>query len=100
MTRANARPPVLIPDIQAVQWKAREIRRDGNVPGPVLKSLSRDPQTGAQTRLLHLPPGWHDPQLDWHPTSEEGFRLAGRHEYAGGAADRARPIGRRLGQRA
>jgi hypothetical protein len=78
MTRANARPPVLVPDIQAVDWEARETRRDGNVPGPVLKILSRDPQTGAQTRLLHLPPGWHDEQLDWHPTSEEGLRLAGR----------------------
>ena len=50
---------------------------DGNVPGPVLKLLREDPTTGAQTFLLHLPPNWYDPALDWHPTTEEGYIIAG-----------------------
>jgi hypothetical protein len=63
--------------VHAIPWEARDFARDGNVPGPVLKVLSRDPATGATTRLLHLPPGWHDHELDWHPTVEEAFRLVG-----------------------
>jgi hypothetical protein len=50
---------------------------DGNVPGPVFKLLSRDAETGGSTIMLHLPPGWHDELLDWHPCSEEGLILAG-----------------------
>jgi hypothetical protein len=75
--------PVLIPDSSRLNWIARETHLDGNVPGPVLKILNRNPSSGAQTRLLHLPPGWHDDKLDWHPTIEEGFRLAGALEMGG-----------------
>jgi hypothetical protein len=47
------------------------------VPGPVLKVLSTDAKTGGSTIMIHLPPGWHDEVLDWHPCSEEGLVLAG-----------------------
>lgn len=47
------------------------------MPGPVFKVLSRDPETGGSTILIHLPPGWRDDVLDWHPCSEEGMILAG-----------------------
>ena len=50
---------------------------DGNVPGPVFKVLSTDANSGGSTILIHLPPGWHDEVLDWHPCSEEGLVLAG-----------------------
>lgn len=50
---------------------------DGNVPGPALKLLREDPVTGAMTFLTHLPPNWYDPALDWHPSTEEGYMIAG-----------------------
>jgi hypothetical protein len=49
----------------------------------VIKILSSDPETGATTKLIHLPPGWHDPELDWHPTVEEVFRLVGSTTMGG-----------------
>lgn len=61
-----------------IDWVALDTSRDGNVPGPVWKPLRRDPSTGATTFMTHLPPNWHDPLLDWHPTTEEGFKLAGK----------------------
>lgn len=70
------RTPVSIPDTHAIPWVGIPTT-DGNVPGPVLKVLTTDPETGAMTILIHLPPGWRDDQLDWHPTPEEGFRLHG-----------------------
>ena len=50
---------------------------DGNVPGPVFKVLSTDADSGGSTILIHLPPGWRDEVLDWHPCSEEGLVLGG-----------------------
>ncbi len=47
------------------------------MPGPVFKVLSRDQETGGSTILIHLPPGWRDDVLDWHPCSEEGLILGG-----------------------
>lgn len=70
------RTPVSIPDAHAIPWTALPTT-DGNVPGPVVKVLTTDPECGAMTILIHLPPGWHDDQLDYHPTAEEGFRLHG-----------------------
>ena len=69
--------PVLIPDTHANPWVAIDTERDGNVPGPVVKLLSSDPETGGSTVLLHCPPGWRDPVLDWHPTVEEAFTVEG-----------------------
>ena len=71
-----ARPAVTIPSTFALDWTALPTT-DGNVGGVAFKPLSADPATGAATLLLHLPPGWHDPQLDWHPATEESFKLAG-----------------------
>src|SRR5262249_42185437 len=51
-----------------------------NVPGPLWKLLTSDPQTGAITYMTYLPPGWKDEVLDWHPATEEGFRLGGGSE--------------------
>lgn len=85
------RTPVSIPDTHALPWQGIPTR-DGNVPGPVLKVLTTDPETGALTILIHLPPGWHDDELDWHPSAEEGFRLHGWVEIAG----RHLPVGNYL----
>jgi hypothetical protein len=68
---------VIIPSAWDLDWEARDTSRDGNVPGPVRKVLRRDPASGGLTYLLHLPPGWHDEVLDWHPTTEEAYILAG-----------------------
>jgi len=69
--------PNLIPDTHALPWVAIDTARDGNVPGPVYKLLTSDPVTKGSTVLLHCPPGWRDPVLDWHPTVEEAFTLQG-----------------------
>src|SRR5579871_450739 len=68
---------VSIPSGWDLDWVARDVRRDGNVPGPVIKVLRRDPVSGGTTRILHVPPGWHDDVLDWHPTTEEAYVLTG-----------------------
>ncbi len=75
--QAQTAPVVSIPSAWELDWVALDTSRDGNVPGPVWKPLRRDPWSGALTFLMHLPPGWHDEVLDWHPTTEEGYKLAG-----------------------
>ena len=74
---AAAQEPLIIPSAWELDWEARDTERDGNVAGPVRKVLRRDPATGGLTYLLHLPPGWHDEVLDWHPTTEEAYILTG-----------------------
>ena len=71
-----SRSAVSIPDTHALPWQALPTA-DGNVPGPVVKVLATAADSGALTILIHLPPGWHDDQLDYHPCAEEGFRLNG-----------------------
>lgn len=68
---------VSIPSAWSLDWVALDTTRDGNVGGPVWKVLREDPASGGLTYLMHLPPGWHDQDLDWHPTVEEGYKLAG-----------------------
>lgn len=72
-----------IADGFAMPWSGIDTARDGNVGGPCLKMLRQDPEHGNFTCLLHAPPGWHDPNLDWHPTVEEAFTLAGTMEMGG-----------------
>jgi hypothetical protein len=79
--------PVLIPDTHAMPWVAIDTNRDGNVPGPVFKLLTSDPETHGSTVLLHCPPGWRDPVLDWHPTIEEAFTLQGSLQMAWNTMD-------------
>jgi hypothetical protein len=77
-----ARIPVSIPDTHELDWQPLPTARDGNVPGPVFKLLSSDPETGGYTKLQHMPPGWHDPALDYHDAAEEAFRLVGWNQLA------------------
>lgn len=76
MARVRADTAVSIPSAWELDWVSISTD-DGNVPGPVLKLLREDAVSGAQTFLLHLPPNWHDPALDWHPSTEEGYIIAG-----------------------
>lgn len=71
-----ARSAVTIPSTLACDWVALPTT-EGNVGGVAVKALSSDEATGGATFLVHLPPGWHDPQLDWHPATEESFKIAG-----------------------
>ena len=71
-----ARTAVSIPSTFAHDWIALPTT-DGNVGGVAVKSLSADEASGGATFLVHLPPGWFDPQLDWHPATEESFKIAG-----------------------
>lgn len=79
---------VSIPSAWEIDWVALDTSRDGNVPGPVWKPLRHDTSTGALTFMTHLPPGWHDEVLDWHPTTEEGFKLAGATLLGGTLLDK------------
>lgn len=67
----------IIPDLWERDWIPLDTQRDGNVPGPVWKPLTENEETGACSYLMHLPPNWHDNDLDWHPGTEEGFVLSG-----------------------
>ena len=72
-----AEQSVSIPSAWEIDWQALDTNRDGNVPGPVIKVLRQDPDTGGMTFMTHLPPGWKDDLLDWHPSVEEGYLIAG-----------------------
>ena len=76
MTGTKADQPIVIPSAWETEWFSIPTD-DGNVPGPVLKVLREDAATGALTFMTHLPPNWHDPALDWHPSTEEGYVIAG-----------------------
>lgn len=68
--------PVTVPSAWELDWTAISTK-DGNVPGPTLKILRVDPRTGGMTFMTHLPPNWTDRELDWHPSTEEGYIIAG-----------------------
>src|SRR5262245_4664684 len=68
---------VSIPSAWKLDWHAIDTERDGNVPGPVIKVLRLDQETGGMTFMTHLPPGWKDDMRDWHPSVEEGLILHG-----------------------
>jgi hypothetical protein len=86
-----ARDPISIPNTAVLNWHPiRVAGDDDNVPGPLWKLLTQDRQTGAITYMTHLPPGWRDDVLDWHPSTEESFRLSG------GGTHGADPAGRYL----
>jgi hypothetical protein len=70
------RDPVSLADTALLSWRPIPTDVDDNVPGPLWKILTSDPVTGAITFLTHLPPGWRDDVLDWHPSTEEGFILS------------------------
>jgi hypothetical protein len=76
----------LIPDLWERDWEPltspepdpnSPLSEEGFVPGPVWKLLTTNEETGACSYLMHIPPNWHDNDLDIHPTNEEGFVLAG-----------------------
>ena len=46
-------------------------------PGPEVKLLSVDDETGAQTLLLKAPPGWCTPKPESHPNVQEDILLEG-----------------------
>lgn len=87
MQPTSSTRPVSIPSAWELDWFAIPTT-DGNVPGPTLKILREDAETGALTFMTHLPPNWHDPLLDWHPSTEEGFIIAGEVTLGAGAAQR------------
>ena len=76
MPPTSPNKPVVIPSAWETGWHGISTS-DGNVPGPALKILREDADTGALTFMTHLPPNWHDPLLDWHPSTEEGYLIAG-----------------------
>jgi hypothetical protein len=67
----------IVPSAWDLDWIPLDHVKEGCVPGPSWKVLHTDPHTGAMTFLMHIPPGWHDPQLDYHPSTEEAYHLEG-----------------------
>jgi hypothetical protein len=79
------RVPVTLPSTHNITWEPLPTDPDDMVDfvhGPVWKILTTDPETGGLTFLLHLPPWWHDDIVDWHPSVEEAFQLAGKSQLA------------------
>lgn len=71
------RTPVVVPSAWELPWTPVPTDVDDNVGGPAWKLLAEDPLTGATTLIIHCPPNWRDPGLDWHPHDEEVFFLGG-----------------------
>jgi hypothetical protein len=72
--------PISIPaPYWGMEWTPLASSDYGNVPGPVWKVYRSVP--GMTTYLMHLPPGWHDTLLDWHPFVEESYKLAGASKF-------------------
>jgi hypothetical protein len=92
---ASHREKVIIPRIYEQPWQP--LLLEGGIRGPAIKVLSRgtggalspDPDFPVVTWISHLPPGWCDPELVYHPCVEESFVLGG----AGYLADRYREAG-------
>lgn len=74
--------PIEIPSAWDLNWQPLDTSRDGNVPGPVWKLL-RNEQGVSMTYIMHIPPGWRDDELDWHPSTEESFKLQGSSQFPG-----------------
>ncbi len=76
-TTVTSKGTIEIPSAWEIDWEPILPSEYGNVPGPAVIYLYTDPETGSITYLTHLTPNWHDPKLDVHPTTEEGFIIAG-----------------------
>ena len=70
---------VIISDTEAMRWE--EIRNPETPRGLMLKTLFRDPDSGAYTALAWAKPGWHDERLYHHLGYEECYTLFGRMTY-------------------
>jgi len=92
---ASHREKVIIPRLYEVPWQP--LLLEGGVRGPAIKMLSRgtggafhpDPAYPVATWISHLPPGWGDFELVYHPCVEESFVLGG----TGWMGDRIRDPG-------
>jgi len=64
----------MISSVHDYEWEDEKL--DGKIPGKK-KMLSRDPETGAYTRIFYLPPGSKDSSARKHEFWEEIFVLEG-----------------------
>lgn len=67
----------LFAELDSIPWMPIEVLWPTAPPGPELKLLSSDAETGAQTLLLKAPPGWHTPKPESHPNVQEDILLEG-----------------------
>jgi hypothetical protein len=67
----------IIPSAWELPWIPLDHVKEACIPGPAWKLLHTHPETGAMTYVMHIPPGWHDPQLDYHPSVEETYQMEG-----------------------
>ncbi len=65
----------LFAEFDAIPWTPMTERWPSAPPGPEIKVLSEDDETGAQTLLLKAPPGWCTPQPESHPNVQEDILL-------------------------
>jgi hypothetical protein len=77
MSEATSNATIIPSAWDDMQWIPLDYVKEACIPGPAWKLLFEDPQTGGMTYLMHIPPGWHDPQLDYHPSTEESYHLEG-----------------------
>lgn len=67
----------LLAELDSIPWTPLEELWPIAPPGPVIKLLSIDDETGAQTMLLKAPPGWSTPKPESHTTVQEDILLEG-----------------------
>jgi hypothetical protein len=65
-------------DVDSLEWKAtNEVVDDYSYAGPLSKMLREDPETGASTSMVKLPPRYTHPHLSFHQYTQEQFLLEG-----------------------
>ena len=70
------RQPVLA-ELDAIPWQPITDLWPNVPPGPRIKLLSQDDETGAITLLLEAPVGWATPQPESHSVVQEDILLEG-----------------------
>ena len=70
------RQPVFA-EFDSIPWEPMSARWPSAPPGPEIKLLSCDDDTGAQTLLFRAPPGWSTPKPESHPNVQEDILLEG-----------------------
>jgi hypothetical protein len=92
---ASQRESIRVPRVAELPWVTSP--KPGGVPGGAKKilgiskggAMAIDPELEVTTALAHIPPGWVDEELVYHPCVEEAYVLEGE----GFMADRPRNKG-------
>jgi len=77
-----ARPALEFFNPEEISWDPYVVQGK-DMDSVLIKYLSLDEETGANTHLVKYPKGFKDPSLNYHPVTEEIFIVRGRIRMEG-----------------